>query len=260
MAFQFPANPLIDDVFTPISGTTYQWNGTGWVLFVEAPMSTFASGIVMPYAGSVDPLAILGWLPCDGASLLVADYPALFTAIGYNYGGAGLNFNVPDLRGRVPAGFDDMSTAEGAAGRITASWADSWNGSGGAETVALTAAELAAHTHSVVDPGHVHTDSGHTHIDAGHSHTINDPGHTHDQWGSTSTGSIALGDTVGNMFFVPTVAAQTGITVGTAAANLYSAAAVITSGVTGLTVASSGSGTAHANIQPTLVLNYIIKT
>ena len=40
-----------------------------------------------------------GWLLCDGRSVPVASYPALFNVIGYIYGGSGSNFNLPDYRG-----------------------------------------------------------------------------------------------------------------------------------------------------------------
>lgn len=49
-----------------------------------------------------------GWLLCYGQSILKATYPDLFEAIGYTYGGSGDNFNVPDLRGRIPVGLDNM--------------------------------------------------------------------------------------------------------------------------------------------------------
>jgi len=45
-----------------------------------------------------------GWLECDGTSYPVAAYPSLFNEIGYAWGGAGANFNVPDFRGVVPRG------------------------------------------------------------------------------------------------------------------------------------------------------------
>ena len=47
-----------------------------------------------------------GWLPCDGRSLSIPTYPALYTLIGVTFGGDGYSsFNLPDLRGRVPIGF-----------------------------------------------------------------------------------------------------------------------------------------------------------
>ncbi len=48
-----------------------------------------------------------GWLECNGASLVRGDYAALFTAIGTNFGTAdGTHFNIPDLRGKFPRGWD----------------------------------------------------------------------------------------------------------------------------------------------------------
>jgi len=47
-----------------------------------------------------------GYLICNGASYNTADYPRLFGAIGYTYGGAGGTFNVPDLRGQFIRGAD----------------------------------------------------------------------------------------------------------------------------------------------------------
>ena len=38
------------------------------------------------------------FLVCDGASLSTTDYAALFSAIGYTFGGSGAQFNLPDLR------------------------------------------------------------------------------------------------------------------------------------------------------------------
>lgn len=53
------------------------------------------SGVVFPFAGSVAPS---GYLLCDGTSYNTTIYAALFSAIGYAYGGSGANFNVPDYR------------------------------------------------------------------------------------------------------------------------------------------------------------------
>jgi microcystin-dependent protein len=44
------------------------------------------------------------WIICDGRSLDKNDYPELFLVIGYNFGGSGDDFNIPDLRGRFPVG------------------------------------------------------------------------------------------------------------------------------------------------------------
>ena len=49
-------------------------------------------------------LAPADWQICDGTALLVASFPDLFAVIAYTFGGAGLNFNVPDIRGRGVVG------------------------------------------------------------------------------------------------------------------------------------------------------------
>jgi microcystin-dependent protein len=48
-----------------------------------------------------------GYLECNGASLLRADYADLFDVIGTAWGAAdGTHFNLPDLRGKFPRGWD----------------------------------------------------------------------------------------------------------------------------------------------------------
>lgn len=48
-----------------------------------------------------------GWFECDGRQMEVEDYPELFKAIGFTFGGNGRNkFNLPDLRGRFLRGWD----------------------------------------------------------------------------------------------------------------------------------------------------------
>ena len=71
------------------------------------------SGTVLPFAGTTAPI---GFLLCSGQAVSRSTYPDLFAAIGTTYGAGdgSTTFNVPDLRGRVPAGKDDMGG--GAAG------------------------------------------------------------------------------------------------------------------------------------------------
>lgn len=59
------------------------------------------TGEIVDYAG---PVAPAGWLLADGALVATATYPDLFGVIGYTYGGAGANFNLPDYRGRTGYG------------------------------------------------------------------------------------------------------------------------------------------------------------
>lgn len=107
------------------------------------------SGSVTAYAGSSAPS---GWLLCYGQAISRTTYATLFAAIGtaYGTGDGSTTFNIPDLRGRAPFGKDDMGGT--AANRLTAAGAGitgtTLGASGGAETVTLTVAQLAAHSHS----------------------------------------------------------------------------------------------------------------
>lgn len=63
-----------------------------------------------------------GFLECNGASLVRAEYPGLFAVIGTVHGTAdGTHFNIPDLRGRFPRGYDHGAGNDpDAAGRTAA--------------------------------------------------------------------------------------------------------------------------------------------
>lgn len=75
-----------------------------------------------------------GWAFTDGQLLPINQNQSLYSLLGTNYGGDGrTSFGLPDLRGRTPLHISD--------GHPLAQ-------KGGAETVTLTAAEIAAHTHT----------------------------------------------------------------------------------------------------------------
>jgi microcystin-dependent protein len=76
-----------------------------------------------------------GWARCDGGVLQKNQNQALFTLLGTTFGGNGVtNFQLPDLRGRVPVG-----------------WGKTYNlgDKGGEETHMLTVNEVPSHTHPV---------------------------------------------------------------------------------------------------------------
>ncbi len=94
-----------------------------------------------------------GWLLCYGQSVSKTTYPDLFDAIGYIYGGSGDNFNVPDLRGRIPVGLDNMGGTS--ANVLTTPFAPNRNvlgGTIGEEAHLLTGQEsgVQAHDHDVI--------------------------------------------------------------------------------------------------------------
>lgn len=67
----------------------------------KGTLGIFPAGLILPYAASSAPE---GSLLCDGAAYASAAQSRLFAAIGYSYGGGSGTFNVPDIRGRIPAG------------------------------------------------------------------------------------------------------------------------------------------------------------
>lgn len=93
-----------------------------------------------------------GWLACNGDPVSRATYAALFAAIGTTYGAGdgSTTFNVPNLKGAVPVGYDSGQTEFNAL-----------NKSGGAKTHSLTVSEMPSHNHGVTDPGHRHMINAH---------------------------------------------------------------------------------------------------
>lgn len=75
-------------------------------------------GTVISFAGANAPA---GYLVCDGSSVLVANYPDLYAAIGDAWGGdGGTNFNLPDLRGQFMRGLDNGASIDPDAATRTA--------------------------------------------------------------------------------------------------------------------------------------------
>lgn len=66
----------------------------------HAPPSDFflPPGMMVPFAGPTNNIPT-GWLLCDGRAVPIASYSRLYNAISNAWGGAGTNFNLPDLRG-----------------------------------------------------------------------------------------------------------------------------------------------------------------
>jgi len=94
-------------------------------------------GEVRIFAGNYAPE---GWQFCNGQSLSVSEYQALYSLIGTTYGGDGVNtFALPDLRGRVPVG---VGSGPGLTPRVLGQ-------SGGSEEVALVESQIPAHGHNL---------------------------------------------------------------------------------------------------------------
>lgn len=130
-----------------ITGKTY------W--YQDADSALVPTGAILLWSTDTAPT---GFLMCTGQAVNRTTYATLFAVIGTTYGtgNGSTTFNVPDLRGRVPLGQDDMGGS--AANRITDTEADTLGSSSGSEShlhttgdVTLTAAQsgLPAHTHDI---------------------------------------------------------------------------------------------------------------
>lgn len=94
-------------------------------------------GAVFDFAGSSAPT---GYLLCYGQAISRSTYSALFTAIGTTHGGGdgSTTFNLPDYRGRLRFGKDDMGGSS--AGRLTGG--STLGATVGAQTVTIAQANL----------------------------------------------------------------------------------------------------------------------
>lgn len=105
-------------------------------------------GVLMPYAGTVIPQ---DWLLCNGQTVRISDYGILFETIGYSFGARvsvpSGQFKVPDLRGRLPLGADNMGGDS--ADVVTASYADGLGQEGGSEVEAIAVENLPEHKHDM---------------------------------------------------------------------------------------------------------------
>jgi microcystin-dependent protein len=104
----------------------------------------------MPYAGDAAPV---GWLLCDGKEYEQESFKELFAVIAYKFGSRSSVtpgfFKIPDLRGRLPLGADNMGGAS--ANVITAESADNIGTFDGAETKPIALANLPEHKHDLRD-------------------------------------------------------------------------------------------------------------
>ena len=122
-----------------LAGEALVTNGAATAPEWSAGTAPHNSGMVICYAGTNATIPA-GWLLCDGASVATATYPDLHTAIGYAYGGAGANFNLPDMVGVFAKGSATQTAT-----------------TGGANSKTLSTAEMPSHTHTVNDPTHSHS-------------------------------------------------------------------------------------------------------
>lgn len=241
---------LTSDLTLGPNGTPYWWDGTAWRVWV-ASAQLAPTGTIAPYAGSVDPPGG-AWLIADGRLIDKTIFATFFSTVGHAFNGGvdpgGGLVKLPDMRGRVPVGTDNMGTSAGAANRQTGHTAANARGlTGGVDMSTLSLAQLAAHTHS--GPSHAHTFSASSAgQSANHSHT------SAFQCYNTNVGSsISIGVSSGADSFRGNVA--TGIE---SVGHVHSVSGTSAAGGTGAS-GSAGSGTSHENMPPYQVAHFIVK-
>jgi len=242
------------------------------------------AGTIKMHAGANAPAS---WLLCYGQAISRTTYAVLFAEIStvFGSGDGSTTFNVPDLRGRVPSGKDDMGGTAAGVSAVTISAATRASTSNGVITALSATAGLSVGMKAIgsgigagalissIDSATQVTLSvnntatgtsairfgvidGATLGDRGGSQvaqltTAQIPAHNHT--GSTAsagdhshTGGAANG---GNGGSLSPPAGATFVNTGTAGAHTHT-----------LTIDNAGGGQAHSVTQPSIVMNFIIKT
>lgn len=200
----------------------------------------FPVGVVLPLAGNSEPV---GWFVCDGRTVSRSTYSALFAVTGDKFGvGDGTTtFNIPDMRGRVPAGKDNMGGT--AANRLTVATFPTGpteiGRAAGTERHVLLATEVPTHTHTLAPTA------------TPHKHWVAIDGDQNDTTPSVnSTETVVTQNTAGGYPYQldgATTPANVGLT--------------SESGTGTHTHAITMSGTVdqpHLNLQPTMLLSFIV--
>lgn len=222
------------------------------------------TGMLIPHAGTTAPD---GFLLCFGQAVSRTTYAALFAVISTTYGAGdgSTTFNLPDMRGRAPAGKDDMGGSAASRLTVTLTGTKASTSSGvitGLSSTAGLSVGMAAFGTGIGASAVIST------IDSATQVTLS--------VNSTSTGSASIrfgvvdGATLGaaggsqvHTLTTPQMPAHThditSITSRNTASGGSDEVAEEGSGAT-MPTNSAGGGQAHPNIQPTIILNYVIKT
>ena len=240
MPLDFPGTPRQDQQYAdykynvPDTAWLSDAEKTGFQARIAAKEDIVPAGTIHLFAGETAPA---GFLLCQGQTVSRNTFPRLFAAISTNYGAGdgSTTFGIPDMQSRV------------AVGRAGSGTFATLNNRGGAETHTLSVAEMATHTH--IQNAHTHTQDAHNHSQNPHTHAMNGSVGTFNGFGQNTpiNGNTGNPSTGGINFTTATNIQATATNNPTTATNQNAG------GLDGVTQA-------HNNLQPYIVLNYIIKT
>lgn len=175
-----------------VAGVNYEaiYDGTAWIVSHNMDISSggVPVGAEIAFAGSVAPS---GFLFAYGQAISRTTYARLFAVIGTTYGAGNgtTTFNVPDARGYVYAGKDNMGGS--AANRLTTGGGGVDGGTlgavGGVQSQSLVEANIPEHDHGAI--------ADHTHgFPTGTSQSLNEgSGNSLNRWTGGGTGTTNAG-------------------------------------------------------------------
>jgi microcystin-dependent protein len=236
------------------------------------------AGALSPFAGDTTPS---GWLLCHGQAVSRTSFAGLFAALGtiYGIGDGSTTFNIPDMRGFVPAGRGNMGGTDG--GRLV----DTLTATTGAGSAVITGISNTAFLAVGMFVNGPNVPGGRfiVSIDSATQVTLNNGagvllGTQALRFGFLD--SHQLGSSGGDDIHVLSVNQmplhghpfrQSQVNAGGASSdtsgglmlnvsNQVNQAAFTGTPNASQQIGGTGGGQAHSNLQPTIILNYIIKT
>lgn len=177
-----------------------------------------------PFIGEIRPFAFnftpQGWLPCDGSIQRISQYQALFTMLGFRYGGdSKTTFGLPNLQGRAvvsPASGGTLPPSATVLSPANITLGNAW----GINEVTLLSYQI--------------------------------PTHSHTAQGYGSTTGVTQGATADATCYLGLVRS------GASTYDIWSSNTTPTAQLSPYSIGVAGSGQAHNNVQPYLPLNFCI--